>query len=48
MQTLMVVSRLFPDLLNGNKRSTIRFGEWHVKAAVAANGNDRGDAGTWA
>ncbi|PHN21300.1 hypothetical protein [Pseudomonas sp. ICMP 561] len=30
MQTLMVVSRLFPDLLNGNKRSTIRFGESHI------------------
>jgi hypothetical protein len=31
MQTLMVVSRLFPDLLNGNKRSTIRFGELHIE-----------------
>ena len=31
MQTLTVVSRLFPDLLNGNKRSTIRFGGLQIE-----------------
>ncbi|WP_218191617.1 ASCH domain-containing protein [Pseudomonas sp. ATCC PTA-122608] len=31
MQTLRIVPRLFPELLKGSKRSTIRMGELHIE-----------------